>query len=166
MYTPIITHDIINYISQGNRTFEISLAFFLGIFFIKFIMCVSQSFLFFYFAILGFNISNTLSLMIYKKSLAHPLITLKEFSVSDIINLSQVDSQRMTYMGYQLTSLIFTPFQIVAALILLYIYIGYVTFVGVGIMIIMMLFTLIFTKLAAMANDKLLTAKDARMRVA
>ena len=71
----------------------------------------------------------------------------------------------MTYMGYQLTAIIFTPFQIVVALILLYMYIGYVTFVGVGIMIIMMLFTLVFTKFAASANDELLKAKDARMKV-
>ena len=114
---------------------------------------------------LGFNISNTLSLMIYKKSLVHPLITEKEFGVSDIINFSQVDAQRMTYMGYQLVALIFTPFQVVVGLYLLYSYIGVATFVGLGVMILMMLFTLAFTKVAASANDELLKAKDGRMKV-
>ena len=71
----------------------------------------------------------------------------------------------MTYMGYQLTALIFTPFQIVVGLILLYNYIGAVTFVGVGVMLFIMGFTLIFTKIAASANDELLKAKDGRMKV-
>lgn len=165
MYTPILTHDIISYISDKDRVFETSLYFFLTILSIKFIMCLSQSFLYYYFTVLGFNISNTLSLMIYKKALDHPLITEKEFTISDIINYSQVDAQRMTYMGFQLTALIFTPFQIVVGLIMLYNYIGVVTFVGVGVMVFIIAFTLVFTKIAANANDKLLKAKDGRMKI-
>ena len=56
-------------------------------------------------------------------------------------------------MGYQLTALIFTPFQISIGLYLLYVYIGVATFVGLGIMIVIMLFTLSFAKLASSAND-------------
>lgn len=51
-------------------------------------------------------------------------------------------------------------------LVLLYQYIGPIFLVGVGVMIILMIFTLFFTKMAAKANDVLLKKKDARMKVA
>lgn len=128
------------------------------------LMALDTSFLFFYFGVLGFNLSNTLSLMVFNKSLKHPLITEKKFSVSDIINYSQVDAQRMTIMGFQLVALIFTPFQISVGLYLLYIYIGPSFMIGTGVMILLMLFTLIFSKIASKYNDKLLGAKDSRMK--
>ena len=71
----------------------------------------------------------------------------------------------MTYMGFQLTALIFTPIQIIIGLVLLYFYIGISFLVGTGIMIVMMLMTLVFTKVAGRANDELLKAKDKRMKV-
>lgn len=128
-------------------------------------MALDTAFLFFYFGVLGFNLSNTLSLMVFNKSLKHPLITEKKFSVSDIINYSQVDAQRMTFMGFQLVALLFTPFQIIIGLYLLYVYIGPSFMIGTGVMIILMLFTLIFSKIASKYNDRLLTAKDSRMKL-
>ena len=83
--------------------------------------------------------------------------------ISDIINFSQVDAQRMTFMGYQLVSLIFAPFQILVGLYLLYLYMGNSTFIGVAVMFVVILITMVFMKLAASANDDLLKAKDARM---
>ena len=71
----------------------------------------------------------------------------------------------MTYMGFQLLILLFAPPQIVVGLYLLYLYIGPAFLVGVGIMIVLMLFTFWFTKVAAKANDEQLKAKDARMKV-
>ena len=56
-------------------------------------------------------------------------------------------------MGFQLTSLLFTPIQIAIGLVLLYVYIGISFLVGLGVMIVMMIFTLIFSKVAAKAND-------------
>jgi hypothetical protein len=39
------------------------------------LMALDTSYLFFYFGVLGFNLSNTLSLLVYNKALKHPLIT-------------------------------------------------------------------------------------------
>ena len=69
-------------------------------------------------------------------------------------------------MGFQLVCLFYAPIQIIVGLSLLYWYIGPSFFVGLGVMIILMLFTLVFTKIAAKSNDDLLKAKDARMKVA
>lgn len=165
MYSPILSHDIINYITQGEKTPTTSLLYFLAIFTITMLMALLTSYLFFYFGVLGFNLSNTLSLMIFNKSLKHPLITEKRFSVSEIINYSQVDAQRMTNMGFQLVSLFFTPFQFVIGLYLLYIYIGPSFMIGTGVMIVLILVTFIFLKVSSKYNDKLLNAKDERMKL-
>ena len=63
-------------------------------------------------------------------------------------------------MGFQLVALLFTPFQMIIGLYLLYIYIGPSFLVGFGVMMCLMIFTLIFSKIASKANDKLLKAKD------
>lgn len=70
----------------------------------------------------------------------------------------------MTSLGFQLICLIVVPFQIIIGLTLLYTYIGVSFLVGTGVMIALMLCTLIFSKIAASGNDKLLKAKDARMK--
>jgi hypothetical protein len=95
----------------------------------------------------------------------HPLITEKEFEISEIINFSQVDASRMTYMGFELVSLLYAPIQIVFGLVLLEIYIGISFIVGFAIMILLMLITMILTKIALTNNDLLLKAKDMRMKV-
>lgn len=68
-------------------------------------------------------------------------------------------------MGFQLVALLVTPIQIVIGLVLLYLYIGISFFAGMGVMIVLMLFTLGFSKVVAKNNDKLLKAKDVRMKI-
>lgn len=165
MYSPILSHDIIGYISKGQKSIGMSLLYFFAIFMITLLMALDTSYLFYYFGVLGFNLSNTLSLLVYNKALKHPLITQKKFTIADIINYSQVDAQRMTFMGFQLVALFFTPIQILVGLYLLYVYIGPSFLVGTGVMFGLMLFTLIFTKIATKANDILLKAKDSRMKL-
>lgn len=141
-----------------------SVTYFVGIFMLTLLLALDTSYLFFYFGVLGFNLSNTLSLLVYNKALKHPLITQKKFAIGDIVNYSQVDAQRMTYMGFQMVALFFTPIQICIGLYLLYIYIGPSFLVGTGVMITLMIFTLFFSKVASKQNDKLLKAKDKRMK--
>jgi len=71
----------------------------------------------------------------------------------------------MTYIGFQITTAIICPFQIIIALILLYYYIGISFLVGTGVMIVMMLLGSIFSRAFAKVNDKLLKSKDNRMKV-
>lgn len=68
-------------------------------------------------------------------------------------------------MGFQLVALLYTPIQIIIGLVLLYMYIGISFLAGMGVMIVLMLFTLVFSKVVSKNNDKLLKAKDARMKI-
>lgn len=125
---------------------------FIGVFFLAFGKLIAQSHVYFNFGILGFNLSNTLSLLLYEKSLKHPIQCLKKYSVSEIINYSQVDAQRMTYMGFQLASLLFTPFEVIIGLYLMYNFIGISFLSGVGVMVITVTCTFIFSKISIRAN--------------
>ena len=116
-------------------------------------MSILQTFMWYFFAILGYNLSNTMSLLIFDKALKHPLISEKKFTIANIIIYSQVDAQRLTYMGFQMVGLLYAPIQIIIALVLLYYYIGISFLVGTGVMILLMLSTLIFSKIAAKSND-------------
>ncbi len=49
--------------------------YFIAIFSVTCFLVISQTSMWYYFAILGYNLSNTLSLIIYNKALKHPLIT-------------------------------------------------------------------------------------------
>ena len=85
--------------------------------------------------------------------------------MSDIINYSQVDAQRMTSIGFKMTTVLFCSFQIVIGLLLLYFYIGVSFLVGVAVMILLMIVTSIFSRVMARQNEELLDAKDRRMKV-
>jgi hypothetical protein len=156
MVMPILSHIIMTYIESNDRSTKMSIIYFIAIFIVTLSMSFGSSFLIYHFGVLGYTLSNTLSLLIYQKALKHPLITQKQFKVSDIINYSQVDAQRMTNMGFQLVSLLFTPIQIFVGLYLLYLYIGSSFLIALGVMITLTLLTLKIMKIATKANDKLL----------
>jgi membrane protein insertase Oxa1/YidC/SpoIIIJ len=71
----------------------------------------------------------------------------------------------MTYIGYQLTAIIFTPLQVLVGLWLLYNYIGISFLSGIGIMLLTIIITFILSKASVKANESLLKAKDKRMKV-
>lgn len=71
----------------------------------------------------------------------------------------------MTYIGFQITAIIFCPIIMIVSLFLLYFYLGVSFLVGTGIMILVMLLTFILSRILAKVNEELLKAKDARMKV-
>lgn len=109
MFLPILMNTIMTYVNGGDKTTEQSILYFCAIFFTSFMTALIIAQLYYHFGIFGYNLTNTLSLMIYNKALKHPLLTEKNYSISDIINYSQVDAQRMGYLGFQLTGILFAP---------------------------------------------------------
>jgi hypothetical protein len=85
--------------------------------------------------------------------------------MSEIINYSQVDAQRMTNMGTQLTSALYTPLQIIIGVTLMYNYIGVSFASGMGAMITMIGLTFLVAKSISKVNETTLKAKDSRMKV-
>ena len=85
MYAPIVTDQIISYIEEGptkDRSLTKGVGLFVIVFFMNFFKIIANSHVLFNFGVLGFNLSNTLSLLIYDKSLKHPVLCLKKYSVS------------------------------------------------------------------------------------
>jgi ATP-binding cassette subfamily C (CFTR/MRP) protein 1 len=71
----------------------------------------------------------------------------------------------MKGVGFQLTSLIFIPIQVIVAIYLMYSFIGISFLSGLFVMISSMLFTYFLMKIQAKLNSNLSKAKDARMKV-
>lgn len=67
MYAPIMTDQIISYVEKDNETRQNSegISLFIGVLLLSFLKLIAQSHVFYNFGILGFNLSNTLSLLIY-----------------------------------------------------------------------------------------------------
>jgi ABC-type bacteriocin/lantibiotic exporter with double-glycine peptidase domain len=103
--------------------------------------------------------------MIFEKSLKHPILCLKKYTVSEVINYSQVDAQRMTYMGYQLSAILFTPLQVTIGIWLMYNFIGISFLSGTAVMILTICLTFFSSRFSKRANEDVLKAKDARMKV-
>ncbi len=66
----------------------------------------------------------------------------------------------MTYMGYQLTALIFAPIQVLIGLYLMYSFIGISFLSGIGVMILTLGLTILLSKITVRLNENVLKAKD------
>lgn len=167
MAAPVLTHLIITYIKKPSQERSLNQGIFLvlGISGISLVKALLQSHLYYKFAVLGFNLSNTLSLIIYDKALKYPALCEKKYSISEIVNYSQVDAQRMTNMGTQLTSALYTPIQIIIGVGLMYQYIGISFASGMSAMILMIGMTFIVAKKISVVNESTLNAKDKRMKI-
>ena len=71
----------------------------------------------------------------------------------------------MTNMGVQLTSVLYTPLQIIIGIYLMYTYIGYSFAFGMGAMAAMIAATFFLAKSISKINEKTLKCKDKRMKV-
>lgn len=71
----------------------------------------------------------------------------------------------MTYMGFQLSALIFTPLQVIIGIWLMYNFIGISFLSGIAVMILTITLTFVFSKISIKANENVLKAKDKRMKV-
>ena len=121
-----------------------------------------QTHLYYLFAIFGFNISTSLSLLIYNKSLTYLSVGCTKYSTSQIINFSQVDTQRMTALGPQLVSFIFSPIQLIIGMIIVYSNVGFNFLLGILMIILLGYLTPKFAKKISIENKKTLVLKDER----
>jgi hypothetical protein len=84
MTGPVLTHMIITFVKKApeDRSWDEGIWITVGIVLITLGKAVLQSHLYYQFAVFGFNLSNTLSLLIYEKSLKYPALCEKKYSVS------------------------------------------------------------------------------------
>lgn len=115
--------------------------------------------------VIGYSLCNTLSVCIFEKATKYPTLCSKKYTVAELINYSQVDAQRLTYLGFYSTAVLFIPFQLGVGIFLLYSFIGVSFLAGFGIIIVIGLVVFFVNKLNTKANDALLKAKDKRMKI-
>jgi ATP-binding cassette subfamily C (CFTR/MRP) protein 2 len=126
---------------------------------------MSYSHVIYWLSILGVNLENSLTMMIYAKSLKFAEQANKSFTEAEIINYSQVDAEKMTNIGYHLSAFFYGPFQFVIGLIMLYWTLGITFLTAVGIMTVVLIISYFLSKISARYNEDILKAKDERMKV-
>jgi ABC-type transport system involved in cytochrome bd biosynthesis fused ATPase/permease subunit len=88
---------------------------------------------------LGIKLANTVNMLIYEKSLKYSPIADKKFAEAEILNYSQTDVERFTYIGYHLSAMVYGPIQIVFGLIMIFFFIGASFFAGLALLILILL---------------------------
>ena len=86
---------------------------------------------------IGINLYNSVGMMVYCKSLKYPTLSEKKFSEAEIINYSQVDAERMTYIGYHILGFLSGPLLILGGFGVTYWFVGISFFSGFAIVAIL-----------------------------
>jgi hypothetical protein len=82
----------IDYISNYRDNVGYGVGLFFATFLVAFLTRMTISHMFYRFTILGINLANTVTMMVFTKSLRYSSMADKEFTEGEIINYSQVDA--------------------------------------------------------------------------
>ncbi|KRX07923.1 P-loop containing nucleoside triphosphate hydrolase [Pseudocohnilembus persalinus] len=162
---PVMIGVLIEYAGRDDKSFGVGFMFLILMIFIT----VFQSWISlhsdFQFNILGYNLNNQVVIALFQKSLKVSLNSNKDYKTGQIINIAQVDANRIYLLCNQIASLVFLPVQLVVGLYLIYAYVG-VSFIG-GLIVIIILgaANYFITKLQVKYQKILMTKKDGRMKV-
>ncbi len=94
-----------------------------------------------------------MNMLIYAKSLKYSPIADKKFAEAEILNYSQTDVERLTYIGYHLSAILYGPIQIIFGLVMMYLFIGVSFFSGVAVLVIVLLINFSLIKKTNKYND-------------
>lgn len=114
--------------------------------------------------ILGMHVRSALTAMVYRKGLKLSSISKQNHTSGEIVNYMAVDVQRIGDYSWYLHDIWMLPMQIVLALAILYKSVGIASVATLVATIISILVTIPLAKVQEEYQDKLMTAKDERMR--
>ncbi|KAL9304954.1 ABC transporter C family member 5 [Arabidopsis thaliana] len=114
--------------------------------------------------ILGMHVRSALTAMVYRKGLKLSSIAKQNHTSGEIVNYMAVDVQRIGDYSWYLHDIWMLPMQIVLALAILYKSVGIAAVATLVATIISILVTIPLAKVQEDYQDKLMTAKDERMR--
>ena len=95
---------------------------------------------------IGIRSSNALIQMLYKKNLKISPATNKIYSSGEIINLVQVDCQKLWLIGENLASNVKLPVIIIVCFSILFYYLGWTFFCGIGVFFIAFIVNMVLGK--------------------
>jgi ABC-type multidrug transport system fused ATPase/permease subunit len=90
----------------------------------------------------------------------------KKHKTGEVINLMQVDTSRLQWVGYYLAVVMFMPIQIVVALYLMFDFIGISFLAGLGVIFLTSIFNFLIGKQTWVLQKALMKAKDDRTKQA
>jgi ABC-type bacteriocin/lantibiotic exporter with double-glycine peptidase domain len=113
---------------------------------------------------LGIRLSNVVTMIVYNKSMKYAPLADKKFSEAEITNYSQVDAERLVYIGDQVASFFYGPLQISFGLFMMYFVLRFTFLTTIGIILIILVISYFISKVSVRLNEKSLKAKDERMK--
>ncbi|XP_010936069.1 ABC transporter C family member 5 isoform X1 [Elaeis guineensis] len=114
--------------------------------------------------ILGMHVRSGLTAMVYQKGLRLSNTARQSHTSGEIVNYMAVDVQRVGDYSWYLHDIWMLPLQIVLALVILYKNVGVASFATLVATIISIIVTIPLAKMQEDYQDKLMAAKDERMR--
>jgi len=114
--------------------------------------------------IIGIKANHGLVCLIYEKVLRLSSATNKEFSQGEIINFIDVDVEQINELAYIFPLVARLPVQLLFSFSFLFFYFGVSLFTGIGAGVVLIVTNFICAKIRANLQEKILKAKDKRMR--
>ena len=115
--------------------------------------------------LVGFKIRNALNIMVFRKMMRKSMESDTTFDMGDITNLSQVDTQNFTNLGWQFGAVIQSPLQIIFGVISLYLLLGKAILPAMVIMVLILLSNYLLTLWYDMLKKNYSRVSDQRGKI-
>lgn len=165
MASPVLTALNIDYLKNHKDSLSLGIILFLLTFMVALSHRIIYSQYLFRFMNIGIRLSILVSTIIYSKALKYSPLADKQFREAEIINYSQVDSERLVAVGDQLSAFLYGPLQIVVGLVMMYYILGFTFLATIAVIVVVMAASYFFSKITVKLNREVLRAKDERMKV-
>ena len=149
---PVLTALNIDYLNNHRNDVKRGVLLFFLTFGVSVVHRVLFSQYFYRFMNLGIRLSNVVTMIIYNKSLKYSVEASKEFSEAEITNYSQVDAERLVYVGDQIAAFFYGPLQILVGLGMMYFALGFTFLTTLGLMMLILVVSYFISKISVKLN--------------
>lgn len=163
--TPIIFKQLLEYLTSVDAPFWHGLAYASCLLLLPTFQSILSVRYFWITQVVGQNVRTLVVGLVYRKSLLVSQSSRSKSTTGEIINLMSVDSHKLDDIFQYINLLWSAPFQIILALFLMYREIGWSTFAGLGVMLLIIPFYAILTHIMQYFQVKLMTTKDDRIKL-
>ncbi|KAF0689264.1 Aste57867_19276 [Aphanomyces stellatus] len=115
--------------------------------------------------VIGIQYTAFMRSILFKKALNLSAASRKEKSAGDVANLFSVDVVNFMFFSVNLNMLWIVPVQIAVTLYLIHSEVGWAIYIGFAALVLVLLITMVFGVFIGRASNRILTAKDNRMKV-
>ena len=163
---PILLNLLLTYIQNpAGMPKNSGYGFAVGLGLATFFKAVCESNYFFIVQRAGWQVRSTVATAVYMKSLRLSASARQQLSLGQIVNLMQIDSTKLEMYVTQAIFLIDGLYQIIGYVAIIYWYIGWAAFVGVGVMILAMPIQMIVMLKLTTLNRKMALRTDERVKL-